>query len=264
MEINYNEINRRLWNDKTDVHFKSAFYNVDAFLAGESTLNPIELELLGDVKNKSLLHLQCHFGMDTISLSRLGANAVGVDISDHAIQKAEELAVQSKSNAKFIQSEIYKLEENLNSEFDIVFTSYGAIGWLPDMFEWARIVKRFLKSDGIFVMVEFHPVLDMFSEDFSRIEYAYFNLGAIIEEIQGTYADRNAPIRNKSVSWTHPLSEVIGALIKNGLTIDEFEEHDYSPYDCFEKTVEIGDHKYQIPGLEKKIPMLYSIRARRS
>ena len=117
MEINYNEINRSLWNDKADVHFKSAFYNVDAFLAGESTLNPIELELLGDVKNKSLLHLQCHFGMDTISLSRLGANAVGVDISDHAIQKAEELAVQSKSNAKFIQSEIYKLEENLNSEF---------------------------------------------------------------------------------------------------------------------------------------------------
>ena len=107
MEINYTETNRKLWNDKTDVHFKSAFYDVDAFLAGKSSLNPIELELLGDVKNKSLLHLQCHFGMDTISLSRLGANTVGVDFSDNAIQKAKELAIQSKSNAKFVQSEIY-------------------------------------------------------------------------------------------------------------------------------------------------------------
>ena len=263
MTIKYIEINRKLWNDKTDIHFKSEFYNVNTFLAGKSSLNSIEIKLLGDIKNKSLLHLQCHFGMDTISLSRLGAHAVGVDFSDNAIQKAQQLAISTKTNAEFIQSDIYRLEDKLNSKFDIVFTSYGAIGWLPDMNEWARIISRFLKPDGIFVMVEFHPVLWMFSDDFSKIEYDYFNTGAIVEEIQGTYADRNAPICNESVSWNHPLSEVFGALMKNGLTIDIFEEHDYSPYECFDNVIEIDKNKYQIAGLEKKIPMLYSIRARK-
>jgi SAM-dependent methyltransferase len=263
VSINYIEKNKKLWNDRTTIHFDSEFYNVDAFLKGASSLNPIEIELLGNIKDKSILHLQCHFGMDTISLSRLGANTVGVDFSDKAIQKAKELAAAVKSDAKFIQSDVYKLQDKLNSEFDIVFTSYGAIGWLPDMDKWAGIVSRFLKSGGIFVLVEFHPVLWMFSDDFSKIEYDYFNTGAIIEEIKGTYTDRNAPICNESVSWNHPLREVFGALIKNGLTIEIFEEHDYSPYNCFDKVVEVEKNKYQIPGLEKKIPMLYSIRARK-
>lgn len=263
MSINYIKTNKKLWNDRTGIHFDSEFYNVDAFLEGASSLNPIEIDLLGNIKNKSLLHLQCHFGMDTISLSRLGATTVGVDFSDKAIEKAKELAVATKSNAQFIQSDIYKLENKLNSEFDIVFTSYGTIGWLPDMNKWAKTVSQFLKRGGIFVMVEFHPVLWMFSDDFSEIEYDYFNTGAIIEEIKGTYTDRSAPICNESVSWNHSLSEVFKALIKNGLTIEIFEEHDYSPYNCFDKVVEVEKNKYQIPGLEKKIPMLYSIRTRK-
>ena len=263
MSINYIEINRKLWNDKTDIHFESEFYNVDTFLAGKSSLNPIEIELLGNVKNKSLLHLQCHFGMDSISFARLGATVVGVDFSDNAIQKAKKLAIDTKSNAQFIQSDIYQLEDKLNSDFDIVFTSYGAIGWLPDMNEWARIISRYLKPGGIFVMVEFHPVLWIFNDDFSKIVYDYFNTGPIVEEIKGTYAERSAPICNESVSWNHPISEVIGALMKNNLNLELFDEHDYSPYDCFDKVVEIEKNKYQIPGLEKKIPMLYSIRARK-
>ena len=263
MVQNYIKINRKLWNDKTDVHFDSEFYDVKTFLAGRNSLNPIEINLLGDIRDKSLLHLQCHFGMDTISLSRLGAHPVGVDFSDKAIKKAKELAALCKSNATFIQSDIYRLESHLDEQFDILFTSYGAVGWLPDMNEWARIVSRYLKSGGIFVMVEFHPVLWMFSDDFSEIQYDYFNTGAIVEEIQGTYADRNAQLNNESVSWNHPLSEVLGSLLRHGLTIDIFQEHDYSPYDCFDKVVKIEDNKYQIPGLEGKIPMLYSIRAKK-
>jgi SAM-dependent methyltransferase len=245
--MNYIEINRKLWNDKTDVNFKSDFYDVDSFLAGTSSLKPIELDLLGDIHGKSILHLQCHFGMDTISLSRLGAHVVGVDFSDNSIEKAKALALKARTKTEFIQSDIYELEEELHDEFDIVFTSYGVLGWLPDMDKWAKIVGRFLKPGGRFVMVEFHPVVWMFSDDFSKIEYDYFNTGPLIEEIQG--------------SWNHGLSEVIGSLINNGLRIALFEEYDYSPYDCFERTVEIEKGKYQIQDFEKKLPMIYAIQA---
>lgn len=263
MSKDYIKTNQKLWDAKTDIHYKSDFYNVDAFIAGKSSLNPIEIKLLGDVKNKTILHLQCHFGMDTISLSRLGAKTVGVDFSNKSIQLAEKLAARTHTKTQFIQSDIYKLEQKLNSEFNIVFTTYGTICWLPDLDKWARIISNFLKPGGVLIFVEFHPVLWMFSEDFSKIEYTYFNTGAIVEELPGTYADRNSPICNKSVSWNHPLSEVFSALKKNKLTIESFEEYNYSPYDCFENTVEIGKNKYQISGLENKIPMLYSIKARK-
>ncbi len=259
--MNYIEINRKLWNAKTDVHLKSKFYDVESFISGKSSLNPVELELLGEVKDKSILHLQCHFGMDTISLSRLGANVTGVDLSDKAIDKAKELAKQLNTDTEFIQCDVYELKNKLNKKFDIVFTSYGAIGWLPDMEKWAKIVNTFLRPGGKFIMVEFHPVIWMFAYDFSKIEFDYFNTGSIEEEISGTYTDRNAPIKNKSVSWNHNLSEVMSALIKQGLSIESFEEYDYSPYDCFQNTVEIENGKYQIRDLEGKIPMLYSIFA---
>jgi SAM-dependent methyltransferase len=263
MSNDYIEINKKLWNAKTGIHYESRFYNVDSLIAGQSSLNSIETDLLGSIRGKSVLHLQCHFGMDTISLARLGAQAVGVDFSDLAIEKARELASRTGTDVEFIESDIYRLEEKLDRRFDIVFTSYGAIGWLPDMDKWAGIVRKFLKPGGQFVLVEFHPVLWMFSYDFSRVEYDYFNTGAIIEETEGTYADRNAPICNQSVSWNHSLGEVFGALLKNGLTVEHFSEYDYSPYPCFDKVVEIRKNQYQIPGLEKKIPMIYAIRARK-
>ena len=261
--MDYLEKNRKLWNAKTDFHVKSDFYNVESFLAGKNSLNSIELELLGNVSDKSILHLQCHFGMDTISLSRLGAKATGVDFSDKAILHANALAEKAKTNTRFIESDIYNLDEKLNTKFDIVFTSYGTIGWLPDMEKWASVVAKYLKPGGRFVMVEFHPFVWLFNDEFTSIDYDYYYTGAIIEKLQGTYADRSAPICNESISWNHSLSEVIGALLKGGLTIQAFQEFDYSPYDCFQKTVEFEPGKYQIHGFEKKIPMLYAIHARK-
>ncbi|RPH99901.1 MAG: class I SAM-dependent methyltransferase [Calditrichaeota bacterium] len=261
--MNYLEINRKLWNEKTDVHYKSDFYNVASFIDGKSSLNSIELDLLGDIQGKSILHLQCHFGMDTISLARLGAEVVGVDLSEKSIEKARELAQKVKTKARFIQCAVYDLEE-LNEKFDIVFTSYGVLGWLPDMDKWAQIVSCHLKANGQLVMVEFHPVVWIFSYDFTKVEYDYFNTGPIVESIQGTYADKSAPICNDSISWNHSLSEVFSSLQRNGMRIDIFQEYDYSPYNCFERTVEIEKGKYQIQGLEKKIPMLYAVKAKKS
>jgi ubiquinone/menaquinone biosynthesis C-methylase UbiE len=261
--MDYLSINQNLWNKKTDIHYNSDFYNVKSFINGESSLNAIELELLGDIKGKSILHLQCHFGMDTISLSRLGANVTGIDLSDKAIEKAKGLAKQTGTDTTFIESDIYALKEKLNKKFDIVFTSYGAIGWLPDMNKWANIVQHFLKPSGMFVMVEFHPVVWMFSYDFSKIEYNYFGGEPIIEEQEGTYTDEDekSSIKEKSVSWNHSMSEVIDALLNNGLGLKHLSEYDYSPYNCFENTVEFKKGKYQIKGLQGMLPMVYAIVA---
>ena len=180
-DFDYLEINRKSWNSRVDVHLKSDFYDVKGFLEGESSLNDIELGLLGDIKGKSILHLQCHFGQDTISLGRLGANVTGVDLSDKAIDNAKILAKKANVNATFICCDIYDLPTYLNEQFDIVFTSYGVIGWLPDMGKWAKIISNYLKPNGKFIFVEFHPILWVFDDDFKRIEYNYFNSGAIRE-----------------------------------------------------------------------------------
>ncbi len=260
-EKNYLEINRKAWNARTDVHIKSEFYDLDGFRAGKSSLNDIERHLLGDIKGKSVLHLQCHFGQDTISLSRLGAKATGIDLSDRAIKNAKTLAQDTRADATFICCDIYDLPNHLDERFDLVFTSYGTIGWLPDLDRWAKVVSKFLKPGGKFVFVEFHPVVWMFDYDFEKIEYNYFNSGAIVECLEGTYADKTAGLSQEYVMWNHSLSEVIDNLIKNGLILQSFGEYDYSPYDCFKKTIEFEPKKYRIKHLDNKIPMVYSITA---
>ncbi len=260
-EENYFEINRNAWNNKTEIHIQSEFYAVDEFIKGKNSLNEIELKLLGDVKGKSILHLQCHFGQDTISLSRLGAIATGVDISDRAIEKAGQIAKETGSDTRFICCNVYDLPNHSQEQFDIVFTSYGTIGWLPDLNKWAHIISTYLKPGGKFIFVEFHPVVWMFDNDFSNISYNYFNTGAIIETESGTYADQSAAITQELVGWNHSLSEVVNSLIKNGLEINSLDEFDYSPYHCFKQSEEIEKGKYRIQHLGNKIPMLYSVLA---
>lgn len=260
-ENNYIEINRQSWNNRTETHLKSEFYDLDNFLEGKSSLNDIELNLLGDIKGKSILHLQCHFGQDTISLERLGANVTGVDLSDKAIESAKQIAKDVNSNAKFICCDIYDLPNHLNEKFDIVFTSYGTIGWLPDLEKWAKVVSKFLKPNGQFVFVEFHPVVWMFDDNFDKIGYRYFNSGAILETENGTYADKKADITQSYVMWNHGISEVLNSLIKNGLEIKSLDEFDYSPYNCFNNTIEFESRKYRVEHLDNKIPMVYSITA---
>lgn len=258
---NYLEINKASWNRRTDFHVDSEFYDVESFIAGRNSLNAIELELLGDVSGKSVLHLQCHFGQDTISFARLGAEAVGVDLSDNAIDHARQLAEKTNTNATFICCDVYDLPNQLDREFDIVFTSYGTIGWLPDLGKWAAVVSKFLKPGGKFVFAEFHPVVWMFDDHFEKIGYNYFNSGAIVETESGTYADKTANINQEYVCWNHSISEVINSLIKNGLQIDSMHEFDYSPYNCFNHTVEFEPQKFRISHLDNKIPMVYSLSA---
>jgi 2-polyprenyl-3-methyl-5-hydroxy-6-metoxy-1,4-benzoquinol methylase len=261
-ELNYIEINRALWDEKTAHHVKSDFYDVEGFMQGKTSLKHIELGLLGDVKGKSILHLQCHFGQDSLSLARMGAKVTGVDFSGEAINNARELNEQLGLDATFICTDIYSLPDVLPGQFDIVFTSYGTIGWLPDMKRWAEVVARYVKPGGTFLLVEFHPVVWMFSNDFSGVQYSYFNREPIIETLEGTYADRNADIKKQEIGWNHDLSEVMQSILAAGLQISGFYEYDSSPCNCFQNTVEVAPGTYQVLGMEGKIPMVYALLAR--
>lgn len=272
----YFQANKELWNRRTAVHKESSFYDLAGFRAGKNVLTPIETSELGDVRGRKLLHLQCHFGMDTLNWARLGAEVTGIDLSDAAIREAKKLNDEAGMNAKFVccnlydlhpghpgSSKVLDLPEDAGGAgyFDILFTSYGVVGWLPDLDKWAGIISHYLKPGGIFYMAEFHPVIWMFDDEFKEIKYCYENREVIETEIQGTYTDRNADIKAKEYGWNHSISNVLNPLIAHGLEIELFNEHMYSPYPCFNNTVQNKEGNWWIRGLEDKIPMVYSIRA---
>lgn len=260
----YFDANKSLWNQRTVVHKDSSFYNLEGFKNGDTVLTPIELNEVGDVKGKKMLHLQCHFGMDSLNWARLGADVTGVDLSDEAIKEAKLLNDELGLNAKFICCNVYDLKEYLDEKFDIVFTSYGTIGWLPDLDKWADIVSHYLKPGGTFYIADFHPVLWMFDDEFTHIQYSYENKEVIVTESQGTYTDKNADIKAKEYGWNHSISEILNSLIRQGLNIEHFNEFMYSPYPCFNNVIEFEEGKWHIKGLEGKIPMVYSILAKKA
>jgi SAM-dependent methyltransferase len=270
----YFSANKELWNQRTVIHKDSSFYDAAGFKAGKNVLTPIELKELGDVNGKKMLHLQCHFGMDSLNWARLGADVTGIDLSDEAINEARKLNDELNLDVKFICCNVYDLyPETLVSSkvpdsirdsegaFDIIFTSYGVIGWLPDLDKWAAIISHYLKPGGIFYLAEFHPVIWMFDDDFTHIKYAYENKEVIITENQGTYTDRNAAIKTKEYSWNHSISEVLNALLSHGLQLTAFNEHMYSPYPCFNNITEAPGGNWYIKGMEGKLPMVYSLTA---
>lgn len=255
----YLEINRKNWNNRVDAHLNSNFYFMEDFRKGKSSLNSIELNLLGEITNKSILHLQCHFGQDSISLARMGAKVTAVDLSDKAIETGRKLAEELNTPVHFICSDIYDAPNHISEKFDVVFTSYGTIGWLPDMGKWAEVISKMLKPGGKFIFVEFHPVVWMFDDHFQTIGYNYFNSGPLVETEVGTYADREADLHQSCINWNHSLSEVINNLIQNGIKIEQLAEYDYSPYNCFLHTEEFEPGKFRIQHLGNKIPMVYSV-----
>ena len=257
----YFEANKDLWNQRTAVHKDSAFYDLAGFKEGVNVLTPIELNEIGDVKERSLLHLQCHFGMDTMSFSRMGAKCTGVDLSDDAIKLANEINDELKLDAKFVCCNVYDTSAFVKEQFDIVFTSYGTVGWLPDLDPWAKVIAEKLKTGGFFYMAEFHPVVWMFDDDFTHIKYHYDNKELIVMEDQPTYTEDKNEISGKEYSWNHSISEVLNALINAGLKIEFFNEHTFSPYSNFKNSVETETGKWHIKGMEGKIPMVYSLRA---
>jgi len=255
------EANRQSWNLRAAAHKSTTFYDVEAWKAGKDSLQSIELREMGDVRGKTLLHLQCHFGQDTLSWARHGAQVTGCDLSDTAIEYARQLAAETGLEASFVCCNVYDLPQHLAGKFDIVFASYGVVGWLPDLKRWAEVIAHFLKPGGYFYFAEFHPVIWMFDDNLEKLTYSYQQSDVIVTDNQGTYANQDADIQYRDYSWNHSLSEVINSLIGAGLRLEFLNEYPFSPYNCFPKTVKGEDGNYRIQGLENIIPMVYSLKA---
>lgn len=262
-ENNYFEINKATWNEKVKIHSKSEMYDLEAFKKGKNSLMPYELNALGDVNGKSLLHLQCHFGQDTLSWSRLGAQCVGVDLSDEGIKLAQTLNNELQLEAEFVCCNVLETSKHINKTFDIVFTSYGVIGWLPNLKPWGQMIAECLKPGGIFYMVEFHPIVWMFDylEGKPIMKYGYMQDEAIYEEYEGTYADNNSKMVSKEYGWNHGLSQVINALTEAGLQIDYLNEYDESPYNVLPDLVETDSGMFVTK--DKLYPLIFEVKARK-
>lgn len=264
MNDDYLKINKESWNRNVEYHLKSDFYAQEAFMNGENSLNSIELDILGDINGKKILHLQCHFGQDSISLARMGAIVTAMDLSDEAIKVARSINDDLGLDVNFICCDVYDLKNHLEEKFDIIFTSYGVIGWLPDINKWSALVHHFLVPKGKLLLVEFHPAVWMYDDAFEKVEYSYFNEGLIEEDFEGTYADKSAPIKNKYISWNHDLSEVMMGIINNGMEIKLFNEYNYSPYNCFLAMEKLDKKKYQIKKFADKFPLIYAMLAEKN
>jgi ubiquinone/menaquinone biosynthesis C-methylase UbiE len=263
--------NRALWDAWTAVHAEGEFYDLAGFRQGGVRIRPYEIATLGDVTGKRLLHLQCHFGLDTLSWARLGAMVTGVDFSPASIRLARELAADiGVRDARFIESNIYQLPVRLGDEFDIVYTSRGVLGWLPDIRGWARVVARFVKPGGRFYISEVHPVLQVFeNEGVSprelRLQYPYWEHGdPLVFDVHGSYADRTADLGTelKEHGWDHGLGEIVTALIDAGLRIDRLEEQPFLEWAAdFLVESEPGSGRYVLPEGPGELPLMFSLLA---
>ena len=255
--VDYFEMNRLGWDRRVKAHVDSKFYDLEGFLTGKTSLREIELKELKGVAGRSLLHLQCHFGLDTLSWARLGANCTGVDISPVAIEQAKNLALKTEQATKFVCSDVYTFKRGAVDPYDIVYTSYGAICWLPDLDRWADVISSNLAVGGTFYMVEFHPVYELLEG------YSYFTTDAPDIEEEGTYTENGADVVGKFALWAHPLSSVVNALIKSGIQIERLNEFPFSPYNCFEGMEERRPGRFYLQHGGRDIPLVYSITGRR-
>jgi len=264
---NYLQTNQILWDQWTIEHEKSPFYDLVGFRAGKDRLHSIELSELGDVAGKSLLHLQCHFGLDTLAWARRGAIVTGVDFSEKSIALAHALSQELDLPAQFVCCDIYQLPDQLSGEFDIVFTSYGVLHWLRDLHRWGKIIAHFLKPIGIFYIVEDHPTFRMFTtEKETQLKLAnpyFFSELPDRVEATGSYATENQGATASFYIWNHGLGEVINALIDVGLTIEFLHEFPYAARAKFPFMEQGSDGWWRLPSQYTQIPFLFSLQARK-
>ena len=257
------EVNRARWDELVGIHAVSDHYDVEGFKGGGITLRDYEIEDVGEIRGKSLLHLQCHFGLDTLSWARLGARATGVDFSEKAVELGRSLAEETGLDATFVCSDVDSLPDNLSGSFDVVYTSRGVINWLPDIDRWAEVVAHFLADGGIFYVTEGHPVLQMFDHTPElRLRFPYFHRDvpdALV--VPGTYAAPGAEVKNQlELGWSHGLGEIVTALARAGLCIDFLREDPEGEWDrpFLEPS---GEGRWRYPPAKGEMPLWFSLKA---
>ena len=278
------EQNRRSWNAATQRHNLHKGDQAAFLRSGGSTLFPEEVELLGAVRGKTLVHLQCNAGQDTLSIAaRLGATVTGIDISDEAITFAQRLSQESGIPGEFIRADVYDWFAANTRPFDVVFSSYGALCWLSDLRAWGRGVAAALKPGGAFVLVEFHPMLGVLdgalSGDWSQAgDYmggrhsAYeFGIGDYVAMSKSGLTPDGTPV-TEGADWVNPnpshefawgLADIVTTLLEAGLVLTALREYPYSngfmPYP--ERMVEGPGRRMTFRDRMPILPLMFGVRA---
>ncbi len=260
------EANRELWDGRVATHRRDAtgFYRVDAFLAGEDVLYPIEAAEIGDLRGLRIAHLQCHFGIDSICLARRGADVTGLDFSAPAVAEARELARRTGAEARFVEGNVYDARQCLEEEFDVVYTTWGTINWLPDVARWARVVASLLKPGGHLYFADAHPMMLCLETVEGQIVLgtAWRTPGdrPLVETSDRTYTGDRIAV-STSCEWIHPLGDIVTALLDAGLRLDRLTEHARLPWPHFPDMREGGDRMFHLPGEKLQLPLAVSLKA---
>jgi SAM-dependent methyltransferase len=262
--------NRELWDAWTKIHIGSAFYDVASFRSGERPvrLTDFEREEVGSVEGKTLLHLQCHFGLDTLSWARLGAIVTGVDFSEESVAAARALAADTGIPGRFVLSDVDGLPDVLDEEFDVVYTSGGVLEWLPDIASWGRVAAHFVRPGGFLYVTEIHPVAQVFENEGVgpgelRLAYPYWSHAEPLRfDVKGSYADRKAHTEGLvEYAWDHSLGEILTSLADAGLRLDFLHEFDFVPW-RLDFLVEGDDGRWRLPaGSKGTLPLFFSLKA---
>ncbi|MGH6814953.1 MAG: class I SAM-dependent methyltransferase [Hyphomicrobiaceae bacterium] len=267
-------VNRAAWDERARVHVKDAsgFYGVAEFKNGGVPLSPIEAEEIGDVAGKRLVHLQCHFGLDTLQLARMGARVTGLDFSGEAIAAARALAAEIGIAATFVEGTVYDARRLIDGHFDIAYVTWGALNWLPDVCAWVQVVASLLAKGGVLYLAETHPcVLALSERDGCLVAtnnwrtpkdrpLAYEDDGSLDDALSYT-GDRLGPDGRRGREWIHPLSDILGGSIAAGLQITMFREHEMLPYKGYEMMVPVGHGLYRLPDGAPRFPLAFSLKA---
>jgi SAM-dependent methyltransferase len=259
------DANRSMWDERVPIHVGGSFYDVDGFKAGRCAIRDFELAEVGDVSGKELVHLQCHFGLDTLSWARLGASVTGLDFSEPAVDAARAIASDIGVDATFVAANVYDAVEVLGRRtFDIVYTGLGALNWLPDLRGWAGVAAELVRPGGFLYVSEFHPFTSILGDDDLTVMLDYFHDEPQVWDEAGTYADLTAPtVNNLSFEWVHPIGDVVTAVIDAGLRLELLREHDYTLFPRWSFLEHSEFDTFRMPEGMPKIPLMYSLRAAR-
>jgi len=263
--------NLHLWDNWTDIHMGSRYYDVEGFISDPRgrPFDWVTREVVGDVSGLRLLHLQCHIGIDTLRFCLAGAvDVMGVDFSAKAVLAARSIAERMGQPVTFIEADVAALPETVpRAAFDVVFTSYGAIEWLPDLEPWAESIATRLAPGGVFHIIDAHPFMSVF-DDFApgpplRVRHPYFSREPLYFEEHGSYADRDAEFVADSYAWQHTLAEIVGVLSKRGLVVESLREYPVVAWKVFEFMVKDNEGLWRLPPEAGDIPLMFGLSVRK-
>lgn len=263
-------INRLNWDERTGIHLRdtTGAYMIDRFLAGADTLFPIESEEIGDVTGKRLLHLQCHIGLDTLSLARRGAKVTGLDFSPAAIAAARDFSRRTGIDGRFIEADLYDAVQATGETYELVYTTWGTVTWLPDIHRWAQTIATTLDADGRFYFLDTHPHALTLEEEEGRLVARYPWRTEPSEPLafdeKTTYTGDPTPLVSRTTyQWQHPLGEILSALAEAGLAIERVHEHERLPYKLFPMMIDAGERMFRLPTGQAALPLSVSVQARK-